>query len=148
MCHWFDTCDRIAPHPRKSTVGSNQRTTLNQMIIFQRRWLIDNGRELDGLQVIADLHGGDSDDPIAMAVYQEIKDKVREDVCIFHLSESMTPFDNYLQRESGEARSYRQMWYKYKRRVLLAMSSQAFAQLASNIFLVSLLRVADWKRYT
>lgn len=38
------------------------------------------------------------------------------------------------QRESGEGRSYRQMWKKYKRRVLLAMSSLAFAQLASNIF--------------
>ncbi|KAF8807700.1 general substrate transporter [Phlegmacium glaucopus] len=75
------------------------------------RWLIDNGKELDGLQVIADLHGGDSDDPIALAEYQEIKDKVRE------------------ERESGEGRSYQQMWQKYKRRVLLAMSSQAFAQL-------------------
>jgi hypothetical protein len=33
------------------------------------------------------------------------------------------------QRSSGEARSYAVMWRKYKRRVLLAMSSQAFAQL-------------------
>ena len=39
---------------------------------------------MDGLRVIADLHGGDSDDPIAMAIYQEIRDKVREDVCISH----------------------------------------------------------------
>jgi len=75
------------------------------------RWLIDNDKEMEGLRVIADLHGGDPDDPIAMAVYQEIKDKVRE------------------VRESGEGRSYRQMWKKYKRRVLLAMSSLAFAQL-------------------
>ncbi|KAF8973693.1 general substrate transporter [Flammula alnicola] len=74
-------------------------------------WLIDNGKETDGMQVIADLHGGEPDDPVALAEYEEIKDKVRED------------------RESGEARSYAMMWRKYKRRVLLAMSSQAFAQL-------------------
>ncbi|KAG1757688.1 general substrate transporter [Suillus lakei] len=34
------------------------------------------------------------------------------------------------ERELGEGRSYAVMWRKYKRRVLLAMSSQAFAQLA------------------
>ena len=53
-------------------------------MILPCRWLIDNDKEMEGLQVIADLHGGDTDDPIAMAVYQEIKDKVREDVCISH----------------------------------------------------------------
>jgi hypothetical protein len=106
------------------------------MTIHQCRWLVDNEKEMDGLQVIADLHGGDSDDPVAMAIYQEIKDKVREDVCIFHVLKSTTPFNTlYCQRESGEGRSYRQMWSKYKRRVLLAMSSLAFAQLASNTFL-------------
>ncbi|KJA25760.1 hypothetical protein HYPSUDRAFT_37230 [Hypholoma sublateritium FD-334 SS-4] len=75
------------------------------------RWLIDVGNETEGLRVIADLHGGDYDNPIAIAEYEEIKDKVRED------------------RESGDGRSYAMMWRKYKRRVLLAMSSQAFAQL-------------------
>ncbi|KDR85311.1 hypothetical protein GALMADRAFT_348328 [Galerina marginata CBS 339.88] len=73
------------------------------------RWLIDTGREVDGMQVIVDLRGGDANDPIAVAEYEEIKDKVRE------------------EREAG--RSYAVMWGKYKRRVLLAMSSQAFAQL-------------------
>ena len=34
-----------------------------------------------------------------------------------------------LQRESGEGRTYEAMWRRYKRRILLAMSSQAFAQL-------------------
>lgn len=43
------------------------------------------------------------------------------------------------QRNSGEARTYAMMWRKYKRRVLLAMSSQAFAQLVS--FDISLLRI-------
>ncbi|PFH54773.1 hypothetical protein AMATHDRAFT_72540 [Amanita thiersii Skay4041] len=76
------------------------------------RWLIDTDRNAEGMQVIADLHGGDPDDPTAVAEYQEIKDKVSE------------------ERESGDGRSYRMMWRRYKRRVLLAMSSQAFAQLA------------------
>jgi len=44
------------------------------------RWLIDSGKEAEGLRVIADLHGGDLHDPIAMAEYEEIKEKVREDV--------------------------------------------------------------------
>lgn len=32
------------------------------------------------MQVIADLHGGNPDDPTAVAEYQEIKDKVLEEV--------------------------------------------------------------------
>jgi hypothetical protein len=32
------------------------------------------------MQVIADLHGGDPYDPVAVAEYDEISDKVREDV--------------------------------------------------------------------
>ncbi|CAA7259949.1 unnamed protein product [Cyclocybe aegerita] len=75
------------------------------------RWLIDTGKETEGMQVIADLHGGNPNNPVAVAEYDEIKDKVLED------------------RASGEERSYQVMWRKYKRRVLLAMSSQAFAQL-------------------
>ncbi len=47
------------------------------------RWLIDKDREAEGLRVIADLHGGDLDDPIALAEYQEIRDKVLEEVRIF-----------------------------------------------------------------
>ena len=62
-------------------------------MILPCRWLIDNDKEMDGLQVIADLHGGDSDDPIAIAVYQEIKDKVREVVCISHVLKSSTPLN-------------------------------------------------------
>ncbi|KAF9447011.1 hypothetical protein P691DRAFT_732189 [Macrolepiota fuliginosa MF-IS2] len=75
------------------------------------RWLIDKSRDEAGMRVLADLHGGDLDDPTARAEFQEIKDKVIQ------------------ERESGEARTYRMMWRKYKQRVLLAMSSQAFAQL-------------------
>ncbi|KAJ3787634.1 hypothetical protein GGU10DRAFT_348268 [Lentinula aff. detonsa] len=75
------------------------------------RWLIDTDKDDEGLRVIADLHGGDLDNPVARAEYREIKDKV------------------ILERESGEGRSYGMMWRRYKQRVLLAMSSQAFAQL-------------------
>ncbi|TFK57052.1 general substrate transporter [Heliocybe sulcata] len=75
------------------------------------RWLIDVDRDAEGMRVLVDLHGGDPEDVIAKAEYQEIKDRVIQ------------------ERESGEARSYAVMWKKYKRRVLLAMSSQAFAQL-------------------
>ncbi|KAJ3896911.1 hypothetical protein GG344DRAFT_35675 [Lentinula edodes] len=74
-------------------------------------WLIDTDKDDEGLRVIADLHGGDLDNPVAKAEYREIKDKV------------------ILEREFGEGRSYGMMWRKYKQRVLLAMSSQAFAQL-------------------
>ncbi|KAI0687760.1 general substrate transporter [Cytidiella melzeri] len=75
------------------------------------RWLIDNDRDAEGMRVIADLHGGNEEDVVAVAEFQEIKDRVM------------------WERESGEERSYASMWKKYKRRVLLAMSSQAFAQL-------------------
>ncbi|KAJ4482433.1 hypothetical protein J3R30DRAFT_3459479 [Lentinula aciculospora] len=75
------------------------------------RWLIDTDKDDEGLRVIADFHGGDLDNPVAKAEYREIKDKV------------------IMERESGEGRSYGMMWRKYKQRVLLAMSSQAFAQL-------------------
>lgn len=34
------------------------------------------GKDDEGMRVIADLHGGDVDDPVAKAEFQEIKDKV------------------------------------------------------------------------
>ncbi|KAJ7487480.1 general substrate transporter [Mycena galericulata] len=77
----------------------------------QVTWLIDTDKDEEGMRVIADLHGGDPNNSVALAEFAEIKEKVQE------------------ERESGEARSYATMWKKYKRRVLLAMSSQAFAQL-------------------
>lgn len=44
------------------------------------------GEEAEGMQVIADLHGGNPHDPVAVAEYEEIKDKVREDVSSLCLS--------------------------------------------------------------
>lgn len=75
------------------------------------RWLIDTDKDEEGMRILADLHGGNLDNLEAKAEFREIKDKV-----IF-------------ERESGEGRSYATMWRKYRRRVILAMSSQAFAQL-------------------
>ena len=43
-------------------------------------WLIDNDRDIDGMQVITDLHGGDPEDMSAKAEFQEIKDRVNFDV--------------------------------------------------------------------
>ena len=44
------------------------------------RWLIDTDKEEEGLRVIADLHGGNPNHPTALAEFQEIKEKVLEDV--------------------------------------------------------------------
>lgn len=76
------------------------------------RWLIDTDRDELGMRVIADLRSnGNMYDSIAQFEFNEIKEKVTQ------------------ERESGEERSYKMMWRKYRQRVLLAMSSQAFAQL-------------------
>ena len=74
------------------------------------RWLIDNDFLDEGRKVISDLHGGDPDDIKAIAEFDEIKDMVEKD--------RMVP-----------DRSYLAMWRRYRQRVLIAMSSQAFAQL-------------------
>ncbi|GJJ08797.1 hypothetical protein Clacol_003016 [Clathrus columnatus] len=74
------------------------------------RWLIDVGREKEGLIVIADLYGGDLDNPKAREEFREIVEVVEQ------------------ERISGD-RTYAAMWARYKYRVLIAMSSQAFAQL-------------------
>jgi len=74
------------------------------------RWLIDTDQDELGFQVITDLHGGDPSSPHAKHEFEEIKESV--------MRERMSP-----------DRSYAMAWRKYKRRILLAMSSQAFAQL-------------------
>jgi hypothetical protein len=43
-------------------------------------WLIDTDKDAEGMRVIADLHGGDPDDVLAKAEFQEIKDKVTFEV--------------------------------------------------------------------
>lgn len=99
------------------------------------------------MRVIVDLHGGDPEDLTAKAEFHEIKERVTSEVMVFsrdHLCVLIC-----LQRESGEDRTYEAMWRKYKRRILLAMSSQAFAQLVRHPTkpgprLLADTRLAEW----
>ncbi|GAA5889993.1 hypothetical protein JCM16303_003203, partial [Sporobolomyces ruberrimus] len=75
------------------------------------RWLLDMDLDDEGMGVLADLHGdGDPEDERAREEFREIKESVVE------------------ERRMGD-RSYKSMWKRYKGRVLLAVSAQAFAQL-------------------
>jgi hypothetical protein len=75
------------------------------------RWLLDNDHDEEGIIVIANLYGGgDIHNDKARQEYREIK------------------MDVLLQRQEGE-RSYKDMFRKYTKRVFIAMSAQALAQL-------------------
>jgi MFS family permease len=103
------------------------------------RWLIDTDQDAAGMRVIVDLHGGDPNHILAHAEFREIKEKVVSEVGAQWLYPVYTSIQFPVQRELGEGRSYSTMWRKYKRRVLLAMSSQAFAQLVCSSFRPSIL---------
>ena len=75
------------------------------------RWLLDNDHDEEGIIVIANLYGkGDIHNDKARQEYREIKMNV------------------LMQRQEGE-RSYSDMFKRYYKRVFIAMSAQAFAQL-------------------
>ena len=75
------------------------------------RWLLDYDHDEEGIVVIANLYGkGDIHNPKARDEYREIKMNV------------------LLSRQEGE-RSYLDMFKRYTRRVFIAMSAQALAQL-------------------
>jgi sugar porter (SP) family MFS transporter len=74
------------------------------------RYLIDTDQDLQGLNVIADFQGKPLDDFKVQEEYKEIRDGVLAD------------------RAVGD-RSYKALWQRYRGRVLIAMSSQLFAQL-------------------
>ncbi|KAI5298559.1 hypothetical protein KEM56_003952 [Ascosphaera pollenicola] len=75
------------------------------------RWLLDNDHDEEGMIVIANLYGGgDIHNAKARQEYRDIKMGV------------------LLQRQEGE-RSYTDMFRRYTKRVLIAMSAQAMAQL-------------------
>ncbi|KAI5293405.1 hypothetical protein KEM52_005559 [Ascosphaera acerosa] len=75
------------------------------------RWLLDNDHDEEGMVVIANLYGGgDVHNAKARQEYRDIKMGV------------------LLQRQEGE-RSYGDMFRRYSKRVLIAMSAQAMAQL-------------------
>ena len=80
-----------------------------ELIIF--RWLLDNDHDEEGIVVIANLYGGgDIHNDKARQEYREIK------------------MDVLLQRQEGE-RTYYEMFRKYYKRLFIAMSAQALAQL-------------------
>ncbi|KAB8338927.1 hypothetical protein FH972_021867 [Carpinus fangiana] len=75
------------------------------------RWLLDNDHDEEGIVVIANLYGkGDIHNPKARDEYREIKMNV------------------LMNRQEGE-RSYADMFKRYTKRVFIAMSAQALAQL-------------------
>lgn len=81
------------------------------IIVESPRWLLDNDHDEEGIVVIANLYGGgDIHNAKAREEYREIK------------------MDVLLQRQEGE-KSYRDMFTRYRTRVFIAMSAQAFAQL-------------------
>ncbi|KAF1944883.1 hypothetical protein EJ02DRAFT_431991 [Clathrospora elynae] len=81
------------------------------LICESPRWLLDNDHDEEGIVVIANLYGkGDIHNPKAREEYREIKMNV------------------LLQRQEGE-RSYADMFRRYSKRVFIAMSAQALAQL-------------------
>ena len=76
-----------------------------------RRWLLDNDHDEEGIVVIANLYGGgDIHNDKARQEYREIKMNV------------------LMQRQEGE-RTYTEMFRKYFKRLFIAMSAQALAQL-------------------
>ncbi|KAK3169901.1 hypothetical protein OEA41_009285 [Lepraria neglecta] len=85
---------------------------LGSLIICESpRWLLDNDHDEEGIVVIANLYGGgDIHNEKARQEYREIKMNV------------------LLQRQEGE-RSYYEMFRKYYKRLFIAMSAQALAQL-------------------
>jgi hypothetical protein len=95
-------------HPRVAAVGPS---SVNAPRLTFERWLLDNDHDEEGIVVIANLYGkGDIHNPKAREEYREIKMNV------------------LLQRQEGE-RSYSDMFRRYAKRVFIAMSAQALAQL-------------------
>ncbi|WOO81901.1 MFS glucose transporter mfs1 [Vanrija pseudolonga] len=88
------------------------------------RYLIDTDRDAEGLAVISDFAGTGEDDPKVLEEYNEIRDGVLAD------------------RAVGD-RSYKALWTRYRGRVLIAMSSQLFAQL-NGINVISYYAQAGW----
>jgi len=81
------------------------------IIVESPRWLLDHDHDEEGIVVIANLYGGgDIHNPRAREEFRDIK------------------MDVLLQRQEGE-RTYSEMFKRYGRRVFIAMSAQALAQL-------------------
>lgn len=110
MCHGGHVGSRKLDHLRIPTVCSFYHLRSYAKMIWSR-WLLDNDHDEEGIIVIANLYGkGDIHNDKARQEYREIKMNV------------------LLQRQEGE-RSYAEMFKRYYKRVFIAMSAQAFAQL-------------------
>ena len=60
------------------------------------RWLIDTGRDEEGMIVLADLHGGNLEDPKAVAEFREISHAVEQEASQFLSSISSRSFVPWL----------------------------------------------------
>lgn len=81
------------------------------LIVETPRWLLNKDHDEEGLTVLARLAGtNDVQNPRALLQFKEIKESI------------------YMHRTEGK-HSYLYMWRRYGKRVLIAMCSQAFAQL-------------------
>jgi hypothetical protein len=76
------------------------------------RYAIDKDMDEEGLKILADFHNGDLDDPVTKEEFRIIKEAVIKDRLV-------------------PDRSYKALWTRYRSRVLIAMSSQAMAQMVS-----------------
>lgn len=77
------------------------------------RYAIDKDMDEEGLKILADFHNGDLDDPVTKEEFRIIKEAVIKDRLV-------------------PDRSYKALWTRYRSRVLIAMSSQAMAQMVSS----------------
>ena len=101
----------IVESPRFVEFFSSRFTSSPRMLTRLPRWLLDNDHDEEGIVVIANLYGGgDIHNPRARDEFRDIKMNV------------------LLQRQEGE-RTYSEMFKRYHKRVFIAMSAQALAQL-------------------
>ena len=79
MRHRHDSCFGLAHYAREPQVRALWLRTPHFHLI-SCRWLVDTDNDAQGMRVLADLHGGDPEDVIAIAEYKEIREKVDEEV--------------------------------------------------------------------
>lgn len=104
------------------------------------RYLVDTDQEVEGLAVIAYFQGASLDDEKVLQEYKEIRDAVLADVSAI-CTAVLKP-----QRAVGD-RSYKALWRRYKARVMIAMSSQMFAQLVSRLLPYRFLLTLEWYQW-
>lgn len=62
----------------------------NYLKHYTVRWLIDTDKDEEGMRVLADLHGGDPKNAVALAEFKEIKERVEAEVFLpVHISKQV-----------------------------------------------------------